>query len=496
MVFYRKYRPQTISELDNAKLRETLYSILTQKDSAHAFLFTGPKGLGKTSTARIIAKVLNCESPIVGNGTIEPCNTCDQCISITNGSNIDVLEIDGASNRGIDEIRDLREKVRLAPSRSTRKVYIIDEVHMLTTEAFNALLKTIEEPPAHVVFIFATTEPQKVPATILSRCFHVSLAPATQEELLRAFNRIVQGESIDIEKDALEEIARLSDGGFRDGTKLLEETVLLAHGKKITKAFVETTNHVSNLSEQVSKFVSSLAHHDGKVGLQIIAQLITQGSDVRFFLAQVIEKLHSMFLISAGVGTGEPLPKGLTSADIQFLTTLFAKAYQDMKYAVIPQLPLEMVIVTWADMKAAVPVEAVSFVSASGKPTIAALIKKQKNIQVQAILNQEEVEVVVAKPVTHHKQHELKEDVDTHKTLMENIIYVIQPKNNSLAAVLRGCAVLAIEDTSVTFQTAYKFHKERLEDPKARDLLEKSVKELLGKPVNVHVVLKGGEKHV
>jgi len=496
MVFYRKYRPQTISELDNAKLRETLYSLLTRKDNPHAFLFTGPKGLGKTSTARIIAKVLNCENPILGKGTIEPCNTCDQCTSITKGSNIDVLEIDGASNRGIDEIRDLREKVRLAPSRANKKVYIIDEVHMLTTEAFNALLKTIEEPPSHVVFIFATTEPQKVPATILSRCFHVSLAPASKEELLRAFDRIVIGESLTIEKDALDEIARLSDGGFRDGTKLLEETVLLAHGKKITKAFVESTNHVTNLSGQVNGFIASLAKHDGKAGLTILSHLVAQGSDVRFFLSQVIEKLHNMFITSAGVGEGEPLPKGLISTDVQFLTTLFAKAYQDMKYSVIAQLPLEMVVITWADMKVTLPVEAISFVSASGKPTIAGLIKKQKNIQVQAILGKEEVEVVVATPVSPHKQHELKEDVDKHKTFMDNIIYIIQPKNNSLAAVLRGCVIVAINDTAVVIQTAYKFHKERLEDPKSRELLEKSVKELLGKPVVVTVVLKGGEKHV
>ncbi len=192
MVFYRKYRPQNINELDSQDVRERLVSVLS-KDNVHAMLFTGPKGLGKTSTARIVAKVLNCESLTEKGrkaGKLEPCNKCDQCISISNGSNIDVLEIDGASNRGIDEIRDLREKIKLSSARANKKVYIIDEVHMLTTEAFNALLKTLEEPPSHVVFILCTTEPHKVPATIASRCFQISFKKATDEELTRALLRI------------------------------------------------------------------------------------------------------------------------------------------------------------------------------------------------------------------------------------------------------------------------------------------------------------------
>jgi DNA polymerase-3 subunit gamma/tau len=178
MVFYRKYRPQKIEELDSASVRENLYSIFSKGNYPHAFLFTGPKGLGKTSAARIVAKIVNCEKK--AKGKIEPCNKCDQCQSIASGSNLDVLEIDGASNRGIDEIRDLREKIKLAPFKASKKVYIIDEVHMLTTEAFNALLKTLEEPPAHVLFILCTTEQHKVPATIASRCFRINFTRANR----------------------------------------------------------------------------------------------------------------------------------------------------------------------------------------------------------------------------------------------------------------------------------------------------------------------------
>ena len=186
MVFYRKYRPQKIDELDNQSVRESLYSIFSKGNFPHAFLFTGPKGLGKTSTARIVAKAINCEKHkdlegIRSEKEIEPCNKCEQCLSITNGNNLDIFEIDGASNRGIDEIRDLKEKIKLAPFKASKKVYIIDEVHMLTTEAFNALLKTLEEPPSHAVFILCTTEPHKVPATIVSRCLRINFTRATDD---------------------------------------------------------------------------------------------------------------------------------------------------------------------------------------------------------------------------------------------------------------------------------------------------------------------------
>src|ERR1700722_9521228 len=237
MVFYRKYRPQKIDDLDSAAVRDTLHAVL-QNDVSHAFLFTGPKGLGKTSTARIVAKVVNCETPKnKREKEIEPCNKCDQCVSITSGNNVDILEIDAASNRGIDEIRELKEKIRLAPVAAKRKVYIIDEVHMLTTEAFNALLKTLEEPPEHAMFILCTTEAHKVPETIISRCFQIMFKPATEEELVRSFKRIVEGEKLKIDDEVLKYIAGLADRGFRDGVKMLEEVYLLSQNKPITKEF-------------------------------------------------------------------------------------------------------------------------------------------------------------------------------------------------------------------------------------------------------------------
>lgn len=484
MVFYRKYRPQTIAELDSPKLRETLTAVLSQKEIPHAYLFTGPKGLGKTSTARIIAKVLNCTSP-KRNG-IEPCNTCDQCVSITNGNNIDVLEIDGASNRGIDEIRELRERVNLAPSSAKMKVYIIDEVHMLTNEAFNALLKTIEEPPAHVVFIFATTEPQKVPATIISRCFHVSLARATKEELLHALKRIVKEEKIDIQDDALQLVAEMGDGGYRDATKILEEIVALAGDKTISKEFIEKYNNTTGVVLEISELFNALCLNNVVNALFKIKAVVDQGVSMKYFIEQSLLKLHEMLL--GKVGTGE-YPKNMPDfslEDISSLINSFSQAYQQVKYAPIPSLPLELAVVTWCQQED-VPSENSS--SPSDKPTMKETRTKEQNLKVKQVLSG--IKPEVKKPVvTSSVQTDLPKDAKDNAVLLDNIIYKIKEHNVSVAGVLRSCVVQSVSDDSVVFQTAYTFHKERLEDGKSRELLERVLKEITGKNLRASVQLK------
>ncbi|HSF32095.1 MAG TPA: DNA polymerase III subunit gamma/tau, partial [Candidatus Tectomicrobia bacterium] len=218
----RKWRPQTFAELVGQEhVARTLQNALRQGRIAHAYLFSGTRGVGKTTTARVLAKALNCEQGPLP----EPCNECALCQAITMGSSLDVLEIDGASNRGIDEIRDLREKIRYAPARSRYKVYIIDEVHMLTEHAFNALLKTLEEPPPQVVFIFATTEPQKVPITILSRCQRFDFRKVASAEIALCLEKIAEQESIRISREALHRIARRAEGSLRDAQTLFDQVV-------------------------------------------------------------------------------------------------------------------------------------------------------------------------------------------------------------------------------------------------------------------------------
>lgn len=506
MVFYRKYRPQKISDLDNAQVREKLFSVLSGESVSHAFLFTGPKGLGKTSTARIVAKTVNCETNSKRKSqnleNVEPCNKCEQCISITNGTNLDVLEIDGASNRGIDEIRDLREKIRLSPIRGKKKVYIIDEVHMLTTEAFNALLKTLEEPPSHAIFILCTTEPHKVPSTISSRCFHIAFTRATNDELVHSFKRILKGEGLEADDEALGEVAKLSDGSFRDGAKILEEVVVLAKDKKITKELVESKYQVTSIKYQVDKLLSFLAQKDAKTGLELISKLIEQGIDMKYFVEQLINELHQQLLIQVGIKSSElriqnsELNLEFRIDEIKTLVELLTKAHQDIKYAVLPQLPLELVVVEWSmgedyaglphaerDAKASSqsagvrgPAAPSSNPASSLTPFAAGARSDTPGGRVTPRLN----ENFVSSP------HQDKNDTD----LLYQIIDAVKSQNQSVAGLLRGCKIKSIDDKNLVLETLYKFHKEKLEDKSTIDLLEKAILQITGNKSKVLVVLK------
>lgn len=228
LVLARKYRPQVFNDIvGQDHLIKTLTNAISIGRVAHAYLLCGPRGVGKTTAARILAKALNCEQ----GPTPVPCNKCQTCVEITEGRSMDVLEIDGASNRGINEVRELRENVRYAPSGGRSKVYIIDEVHMLTTEAFNALLKTLEEPPAHVVFVFATTEPFKVPPTILSRVQRFDFARIPARKIVTHLERILTEEKIEASPEALALVARRAKGGLRDALSLMDQIISAADGK-------------------------------------------------------------------------------------------------------------------------------------------------------------------------------------------------------------------------------------------------------------------------
>lgn len=292
MNLYLKYRPKTIDELDLSGVRKILSDIVKANKVAHAYLLTGPRGSGKTSTARVLARMVNCERN--GEKLGEPCNKCSACQSILNSNAVDVIEIDAASNRGIDDIRELKEKIRLAPAILPKKVYIIDEVHMLTSEAFNALLKTLEEPPSHSFFILCTTEGHKIPETIVSRCSAIQFTKATPSEMLRSFKRVIEGERATADEGALEYLSKAVDGSFRDGVKIIDQVI--SHSGSVMLSDVEQVVSGSR-GYKVESLVESLSSKQVSESLKLLDEAIRNGIDLNYLLVSVMRGLRDKLLI-------------------------------------------------------------------------------------------------------------------------------------------------------------------------------------------------------
>ena len=293
VALYRQWRPQNFETLVGQQpVKQALTNALTSGRIAHAYLFAGPRGTGKTSTARILAKALNCEH----GPTPNPCGVCDNCRRIAEGSSMDVFEIDAASNRGIDEIKTLRDQLAFTPVDCRYKVYIIDEVHMLTTEAFNALLKTLEEPPSHVIFILATTDPHKIPATIHSRCQRFDFRRVTVDEIVEHLGMVAKGSSLDVEQEALRLIAIQSEGGMRDALSLLDQCGVMA--KQITAATVREVLGIVG-REALRELVGAIGKQDVAGALAQLSTLLEQGKDVRQIIAELVEYLRALLLFKA-----------------------------------------------------------------------------------------------------------------------------------------------------------------------------------------------------
>jgi DNA polymerase III subunit gamma/tau len=359
---YLKWRSQTFEEvIGQDHVTQTLRHALERDRIAHAYLFCGPRGTGKTSTARILAKAVNC----ISDDAQRPCNQCAICLAINDGSLMDLIEVDAASNTGVDNVRDIRDKVRFRPTQARYKVYVIDEVHMLSTAAFNALLKTLEEPPPHVIFVLATTEPHRIPATVISRCQRFDFRYVPTSEIAAHLRKMADAEGLMIEEEAVQLIAAHAGGAVRDGVTLLDQ--LTAYGETgITVGHVQQILGVGSMSI-VADLVEALVSRRADAGLALIDQLVDQGAHLRQFNTELIEYLRGMLLVKAGgdplllfldPDTRRQLKQQAEASELRRLVRyarLFSESAAGLKTSLQPQLPLELAFLEAVSMGDSAP---------------------------------------------------------------------------------------------------------------------------------------------
>lgn len=457
MTLYLKYRPKNLDELDLPEVSESLKKIVKSGKIPHAFLFAGPKGTGKTSAARILAKIINCEN-LGKDGT--PCDKCEQCVSITKGNNLDVIEMDAASHRGIDDVRTLRDAVKLSPTKAKKKIYIIDEAHMLTTEASNALLKTLEEPPEHVIFILATTNPEKLIDTIRSRATFIPFRKATNPEIVKSLRRVATGEKIKADDEALAIIAKSADGAFRDAIKILEQ--LVTEEKELSKTFLEEFLFKSQ-SFDTDKFIELLVKRDTKAAIMEIGKLGPSGVSTEVFLSSLLGKLRAGLLAKVGID-GADIP-GLTKNDLVNLIELFSEASKNIETSVIEELPLELAVVKWGGGEENTESRGSNLVEnkAEGKP--------EKNFSEETS--------------SPDSKFQIPDSSSVNDDAWKSILAMIKPLNASIEALLRAARPLSYDGKVLTLGVFYKFHKERLEDSTHRRVLEDVIAKVLNSPTKV-----------
>lgn len=446
MTLYLTYRPQTIADLDLANVRREISKIAANLDMApHAFLFSGPRGTGKTSAARILAKVLNCEHLVKTENGVEPCNKCAQCKAISNGQSMDVIEIDTASNRGIDDIRALRETVALSPVSARKKVYIMDEAHMLTLEAANAFLKTLEEPPAHAVFILATTDPLKLPVTVRSRLANVTFTKATAEEIHGQLNRVLAGEHVTVEDGVLDLVAKKADGSFRDAVKILEN---LSLGKNnVTKADAESYLFSTNLVDAKDLLESILAR-DLTSSLEKVSKFAHLGGTIRDLLDQLEEDVRLRLLDTP-------------STDLVHLARLIMDARGALPKTAIPELPLELSIIEFCGYDHEL------------------LKKKEPLTETQTPVSQTvAMEPEEARALPSAIESTGSQSLDSG--VWAKILAGAKNKNVSLEALLRSSKPKGLDGNTLNLAVYYSFHKERLEIEQYRSILESVITEVTG----------------
>jgi len=505
MSLYRKYRPQRFSELvGQDHIRQTLTNAIRQGKFSHAYLFWGPKGSGKTSTARLLAKSLNCKDLKDLKGEIEPCGICSSCEEISLGRSMDVIEIDAASNRGIDEIRELRERIKFAPTNSKFKIYVIDECHMLTKEAFNALLKTLEEPPKHAIFILATTELHKVPATILSRTQVYDFKKAKPEEIMQVLQTVVKAEGIKIDQNALTLMAHLAMGAYRDALSLLEQVSTLEPDKNGQISLEQIRLILGQSTEKsVWDFIEALAQNNRAGALKVIEEQYSEGSDLENFISETVKILRKVVLAKAEINSIDILPDELIKMKslaekfslnqlLQIIDKLLGITGK-VKTAVLGQLPLEMAVfeLTQNNPKDNLIIKETQTKLAPKKETAPQeneIVQEKPVVKEKPVENKENAEpetTTIQEPIT---KSDLSKETISNSTFLElwpKIIAEVKEENNVIAAMLRDAKIKNLTDESITLATKVKFQADQICTTKNRKIIEDAINKFFGKQVRI-----------
>ena len=512
MALYHKYRPQKFADvIGQDHIVKTLSQQIVSNTLAHAYLFSGSRGLGKTTVSRLLAKAINCTSRV--EGSAEPCEQCTMCIAITNSRSIDVIEIDAASNTGVDNVREnIIENVQFQPTQAKYKVFIIDEVHMLSTSSFNALLKTLEEPPSYVVFILATTELHKIPETILSRCQRYVFSRVPKNILSGVLDKIALEEKISIDDDVKEAIIGKADGGVRDTVSLLDQ-IMSTGEKHLTREQASIFLPISPLSDTLV-FLANLIAQNAAEAMQFIHTISSEGRDLATFLETILETLR-VIMISKIQGTAtlgadltdetvssvEKLAAKISSAELLRLIDIVLKRRANIKNSSVPELPIELIVLEWIQENdktaAAAPsaprapvaakvVETVKIEAPETKPAPEANLEPAMMVvEVSAALESP----VQAEPVLETASAKVKTspvnspNFQTLKNKWAEIIKSVEKHSPSLVSLLKSSNLLSLEKNMVTVEVSYKIHQDKFNQREYKKIMEDSLLEVMGTPL-------------